>query len=159
MPVPMATESSEVAPEATQTPFPASTKQAASIIKGIHTDIMTVQFADKIIITVTQGGGLAQWIHVPLDTQNPNYADQHTQVDLDEGGLLPMSHLTATTVLGGTMPERETVGQLYATQLASAVATKNPEETRLVVVGLGLQKAAMDRDTFFEVVELALQCL
>ncbi|KAI9838456.1 MAG: hypothetical protein M1837_002478 [Sclerophora amabilis] len=159
MPVPMANESVNSKSGVAHASFPARTKQASSIINGIQTDIMTVDFVDKIMITITQGGRLAQWIHVPLDTQNPNHADQHLQLDLDEGGLLPMSHLTPTTILGGSMPERETMGQLYATQLASAIATKNPEESRMVVLGLGLQKADVERETFFDVVELALKCL
>ncbi len=70
-----------------------------------------------------------------------------------------MPHLTPTTILGGTVPERETMGQLYATQIASSIATKNPEENRMVVVGLGLGKIEGDRETFFDIIELALQCL
>lgn len=51
------------------------------------------------------------------------------------------------------------MGQLYATQIASSIATKNPEENRMVVVGLGLGKIEGDRETFFDIIELALQCL
>jgi len=68
-----------------------------------------------------------------------------------------MAHLTATTILGGTVPERETVGQLCATQIASAVATKDPDEKRMVVVALGLQDARMDRSGFMDVIELVMQ--
>ena len=51
-----------------------------------------------------------------------------------------MPHLTATTILGASTSERDTVGQLCATQIASAIVTKHPEETRLLVVGMGLRK-------------------
>ena len=79
----------------------------------------------------------------------------------------PTSQLTATTILGGTIPEQQVVGQLYATQIANAVQTRNPEEKRMVVVGFGLGKdmfmAAADtdeaREAFFNVIELALSCL
>lgn len=99
-----------------------------------------------------------QQIHVPLDASNPSYSEPHLPSDT-EGALLPMPHLTPTTILGGTIPERETMGQLYATQIASSIATKNPQETRMVVVGLGLGKVEGDRETFFDIIELALQCL
>lgn len=70
-----------------------------------------------------------------------------------------MAHLTATTILGGTMPERDTLCQLYATQIASTIATKNPEEKRLVVVGFGLEKAEADRRAFMDLIELAMSVI
>lgn len=51
------------------------------------------------------------------------------------------------------------MGQLYATQIASAITLKNPEESRVVVVGLGLSKVEASRGAFFDLVELVLQCL
>jgi proteasome assembly chaperone 3 len=52
--------------------------------------------------------------------------------------LLPAAHLTPTTLLGGGGQEREQIGQLIASQIANLVLTRNPEERRTVVVGLGL---------------------
>ncbi|KAI9844959.1 MAG: hypothetical protein M1838_001943 [Thelocarpon superellum] len=127
-------------------PYPAGTKQAAGEINGLLTDVMCLSFDDKIII------------HVPLDTANPTYAEQHLPVEEGDQDLLPMSHLTPTTLLGGTVPERETMGQLFATQVASTIATKYPEETRMVVVGLGLHKADTSRESFFDIVELVMKC-
>lgn len=46
------------------------------------------------------------------------------------------------------------MGHLYASQIASVIATRNPEETRTVVVGLGLQRVDMDREAFFDLLEL-----
>lgn len=84
----------------------------------------------------------------------------HTiQENADDSILLPMPGLTATSVLGGRAPEHETIGQLYATQIASAIVTKNPNEKRLLVVGLGLDKLEADRDIYFSIVDLVLQCL
>jgi len=96
---------------------------------------------------------------VPLETPvaDPTTAPHSIyDVDSEPSDLLPMAHLTATTILGGTVPERDTLGQLYATQIASAIATKSPEEKRLVVVGLGLEKPDADRSAFMELVELAM---
>ena len=42
--------------------YPAITKQAAGIIDNIHTDVTCTTFSDKIMITITQNGRLAQWV-------------------------------------------------------------------------------------------------
>jgi proteasome assembly chaperone 3 len=73
--------------------------------------------------------------------------------------LLPMPHLTATTVLGGTVPERDMVAQLLATQIGSAITTRDPQEGRMLVVGTGLQRAELGRDEFMGLVDLALGVL
>jgi proteasome assembly chaperone 3 len=45
-----------------QPSFPANTKQAASMINGILTDVTSTTFSDKIMITITQDGRLAHWV-------------------------------------------------------------------------------------------------
>ena len=44
-------------------PYPAKTKTASGPINGVPTDAMSVSFADKIVITVSQGGRLAHWVY------------------------------------------------------------------------------------------------
>ncbi|TVY85759.1 hypothetical protein LAWI1_G006756, partial [Lachnellula willkommii] len=68
--------------------------------------------------------------------------------------MLPLGHLTPKTLLGAGGDQRETMGHLYATQIASAIATRDPEETRTVMVGFGLEKVDMARETFFDLIEL-----
>jgi proteasome assembly chaperone 3 len=68
--------------------------------------------------------------------------------------MLPLTHLSPKTLMGGGGEQRETLGHLYAVQIASVIATRNPEETRTVVVGLGLQKVDMEREAFFDMLEL-----
>lgn len=54
------------------------------------------------------------------------------------------------------------MGQLYASQIASALTAKNAGESRTLVLGLGLGKEAgdeVDRETFLKVVELVLQVI
>jgi len=46
------------------TPFPAETKQAASIVNGIRTEVLSLFLSDKIIVTIIQDGRLAQWVHI-----------------------------------------------------------------------------------------------
>jgi proteasome assembly chaperone 3 len=68
--------------------------------------------------------------------------------------MLPLGHLTPKTLLGGGGEQRETIGHLYASQIASAIATRSPEETRTVMVGFGLEKVNMERESFFDLIEL-----
>lgn len=157
MPLPMVPDSPQV--PSISPSYPAITKQAGGNIDGIHTDITSTAFSDKILITITQGGRLSQWIHVPLDSPNPNFADQYMPSGDDENALLPMAHLSQKTLLGGSTSERETVGQLFATQIASAISTRNPDEKRTVLVGLGLSKFEARREMFYDTVDLVMKCL
>lgn len=157
MPLPMAPDSPQVL--SISPSYPAITKQAAGTVNGIQTNITSTAFSDKIMITITQGGRLAQWIHVPLNSPNPIFADQYMSSGNEEDNLLPMAHLSPKTLLGGSTSERETVGQLYATQIASAIVTRNPEEKRTVLVGLGLSKFEARREVFYDTVDLVMKCL
>lgn len=79
--------------------------------------------------------------------------------DDPESDLLPMHHLTATTILGGTVPELEILGQTLATQIASAIKTRDERETRMVVLGMGLDKSMVARKEFSELVGLVLEVI
>ena len=70
-----------------------------------------------------------------------------------------MPHLTPFSLLGGGTAERETLGQVLATQVASAIATKNQEERRIVVLGLGLREKTLGPDEFYGIVDLVLRCV
>jgi len=65
-----------------------------------------------------------------------------------------MSHLTAMTLLGGSATDRETIGHLYATHIASSIVMKNPDESRSVLLGLGLSKLDTNREQFFDIMDL-----
>lgn len=43
-------------------PFPAQTKQAAGKINGVLTDVLSMGFSDRILVTVSQEGRLAHWV-------------------------------------------------------------------------------------------------
>ncbi|KAL2871324.1 uncharacterized protein BJX67DRAFT_159295 [Aspergillus lucknowensis] len=47
-------------------PFPATTKQGSGDVKGIHTEVMTVKFSDRILITISQKGRLGHWVRIPI---------------------------------------------------------------------------------------------
>lgn len=144
-------------------PFPAPSKTSSGVANDRLTTVSSISFTDKLLITVSQAGKLAHWVHVPLataaaDPMNPgnmNFSNSDP-----ENALLPRSDLTATTVLGGTKREDEVVGQTLATTIASAVLMKRPNEERLLVLGLGLENARITgRQGFEEVVGLVLDCL
>jgi proteasome assembly chaperone 3 len=44
------------------TGYPVTTKRASGFVNAVPTDAMVLGFADKIIITLTQQGRLAQWV-------------------------------------------------------------------------------------------------
>lgn len=149
----------------TPSPFPARTRTATATISGVPTTVQSISFADKILLTVSQAGRLNHWVHVPLVSTSPveagllNPSSYETEEDNVDATLLPMPHLTATTVLGGTKPEFEVLGQTLATTVASAILMRKQDEERMVVLGLGLEKADGGRAVFDELVGLCLECL
>lgn len=50
------------APDSALASYPATTRQAAGVVDGIPTEVTSVMFADKIMVTITQEGRLAQWV-------------------------------------------------------------------------------------------------
>lgn len=68
--------------------------------------------------------------------------------------MLPLGHLTPKTLMGAGGEQREMVGHLYASQVASTIATRNLEEKRTLLVGFGLHKVDLERETFFDLLEL-----
>ena len=60
MTVPIATESSQAS--STQAIYPAITKQSSGTVEGVLTDVTSIIFSDKIMVTVSQNGRLAQWV-------------------------------------------------------------------------------------------------
>lgn len=99
-------------------------------------------------------------VSVPLLSDNPTHGDPLFATNQSaEDSLLPTARFQARTLLGAGTSDREMVGQLYACQLANMITTKNPEEQRTLLLGLGLTKADTDRDVFLEIMNLALQVL
>ncbi|KAI8943507.1 hypothetical protein NX059_001508 [Plenodomus lindquistii] len=146
----------------TRAAYPARTRTASATIQGMDTTVTSVDFADKLLVTVTQNGRLAHWVHVPLDiSATDGHMTVNAYVDHDDeqpnSDLLPMHHLTATTILGGTMAHLDVLGQTLATQVASAIKTRDERETRMVVLGMGLDKTMTARDNFTELMGLVLE--
>lgn len=71
--------------------------------------------------------------------------------------MLPFPHLSPKTVLGARGEERETLGHTYAMQVATMILTKNPEETRTVLLVTGFQEVDTSRGAFFDMLELLHQ--
>ncbi|KAK5073331.1 hypothetical protein LTR24_010348 [Lithohypha guttulata] len=144
-------------------PYPAQTRLATATINDVPTHITCISFADKIMLTITQNGKLSQWLTVPLQADNPTSADPHfnlaRDMDGDSDSLLPVTRFQPRTLLGAGGTERETMGQLYASQIASLITAKNGEESRSLMLGLGLAKVDLSRDTFLEILDLITRVL
>ncbi|KAF4931268.1 hypothetical protein CGCVW01_v000496 [Colletotrichum viniferum] len=138
-------------------PFPARSKQETGTVNGVPTEVSSMAFSDKIMITISQEGKLSQWIQVPLQASSGGMVD--LSLPSASRGLLPSVHLTPKTLLGGGGDERETLGQLYAAQIASLISTRDPEDRRTLVLGLGLNKVDTEREAFFDTVELVQKVL
>jgi proteasome assembly chaperone 3 len=148
-------------PRVEQTPFPAPSKTSSGLVGSTQTTVTSTSFSDKILLTISQAGKLAHWVHVPLattstDPMNPGMFHNHDS----SNELLPMTHLTATTVLGGTKRDDEVVGQTLATTIGSAILMKRPAEERMLVLGMGVNgMAEMGKEEFDAVVGLVFECL
>lgn len=42
--------------------FPARSRAATGQVRGIDTNVSVLEFSDKILLTVSQGGRLSQWV-------------------------------------------------------------------------------------------------
>lgn len=97
---------------------------------------------------------------MPLLSDNPTHSDTHFNIESSqEDSMLPTTRFQPRTLLGAGSNEREMLGQLYASQIASMITSKTPEESRTLLLGLGLAKVEMDRDTFLETLNLVLEIL
>ncbi|KAF4994664.1 hypothetical protein FDECE_13054 [Fusarium decemcellulare] len=137
--------------------FPSRSRDASGLVNGVATEVTSTSFADKILITISQEGRLSQWIQVPLTGSSAGVVEM-TLPSMNKG-LLPSTHLTPTTILGGGGEERETLGQLYAAQIASQISLRSPDDRRTLVLGLGLAKSDLEREAFFDLLELAQKVL
>lgn len=99
-------------------------------------------------------------VTVPLLSDNPTQADPFFHsIRSEEDALLPASRFAPRTLLGAGNSEREVMGQLFASQIAHAIIAKNSEESRPLLLGLGLAKVEEDRDVFLKIIDLVLQVL
>ena len=60
--------SNSCAPDAALAKYPAFTRQVAGVVDGILTEVTSMMFADKIMVTITQEGRLAQWVKAFLQS-------------------------------------------------------------------------------------------
>jgi proteasome assembly chaperone 3 len=87
------------------------------------------------------------------------YTDEETGAEATSMALLPNPQLTASAIMGGTVPERTAVAQTLGTQIATRILEKAPGERRELVLGVGLQREKLDGDEFRALVELVLGVL
>lgn len=98
-------------------------------------------------------------IQVPLSTT----PETQFSTALPTDDLLPATHITPKTMLGGGGEEREAIGHFLATQIANVVQVRDPDERRTVVCGFGLEgdmikvlrggEGDSGREEFFDLME------
>lgn len=49
-------------PDVKEEPFPARSKQAVGTVGGIQAEVTAMSFKDKLLVTISQGGRLSQWV-------------------------------------------------------------------------------------------------
>lgn len=99
-------------------------------------------------------------IQVPLEGSSSSTVEM--TLPSQATSLLPATHLTPVTLLGGGGEERETLGQLYAAQIASQMSLRSPGDRRTLVLGLGLDKnvgSGVEREEFFDLIDLVMKVL
>lgn len=98
---------------------------------------------------------------VPLLADNPTTTDPHFNLaqGTSDDSLLPVSRFQPRVLLGAGGNDRETQAQLYASQIASLITTKDPSETRVLMLGLGLAKVDLSRETFLAILDLVTKIL
>lgn len=97
---------------------------------------------------------------MPLLSDNPTEGDPHFHtMRSPEDALLPSARFAPRTLLGAGGSEREMMGHLFASQIAHAITTKSPTETRPLMLGLGMATVNTDRDVFLRVVDLVLNVI
>ncbi|KAL3957450.1 hypothetical protein ACCO45_008028 [Purpureocillium lilacinum] len=137
--------------------FPVPSRRASGLVNGVATEVTSLSFSDKILVTISQEGRLSQWVQVPLTGSAAGLVEM--TLPTASHGLMPSTHLTPKTLLGGGGDDRETLGQLYAAQIASRLSLQSPEDRRTLVLGLGLIKVDTEREAFFDLFELAQKVL
>ncbi|KKA27047.1 hypothetical protein TD95_002470 [Thielaviopsis punctulata] len=139
------------------TPFPAKSRAVVASVHGIPTEACVRVFTDKIMLTLSQDGRLAQWIQVPIRATPAAMAGltlAHPRAD-----MLPGSHISPTTLLGGGGSQREMAGHLLASQIANYISLRSPEDERTLLLGLGLRELQASQEGLLDVMELVQQVI
>jgi hypothetical protein len=117
-------------------------KQASAVINGRTIDVVALAFANKIQVSVWSKGKVGKILSVQL------FPDVSTAAALDEGGenettnedasrhFLPLPHLNPVPLLG--VGPNDVPARLYATLISSIISRQSPEDSRKVIVCLGV---------------------
>lgn len=127
-------------PEASGFPYPhCHSFSDAPLLPNI--DVVVTGFVDKIMVLIYTNARISRLFYVPLLASPVSY--EHTiSFDEDYDGMennmvdddfMPLPHLTPMSLLGGD----DSLGNIYAVQIASMISRQSPEDRRMVIVGIG----------------------
>ncbi|KAF2755577.1 hypothetical protein EJ05DRAFT_540275 [Pseudovirgaria hyperparasitica] len=141
------------------TPYPARTLTSTATIANTPTVCTRIDFADRILLTISQEGRLAYWLQTPLITPTPDPDPSFSSsllpssnTDNDDSNnsnnLLPPTHLTPTSLLGTPPAYLSTFAQTLCAKtggliLEAAAAQSNKTEHRPLILGVGFAGAML----------------
>ncbi|KAH9808885.1 hypothetical protein DFH28DRAFT_992747 [Melampsora americana] len=167
--------------QSTSSPSPILVKQVARSINGIHTEVLTQSFADRILILVTQLGkvGTLTQITMPVTSIDQPYELSPEVPSLNLPSLpIPNTSLQLTPLLSTPPSESRTVYEVFLNQIGMLVLTGfgpraqlDPSQIfgigkRPLIVGLALKPEKSDSINLVEqerirlgnVMEMIMEC-
>jgi hypothetical protein len=134
--------------------MPPRLRQQAAFIHGIHTQLLLLEFANKILLLVTQIGKFGNILQCTLDeTIARRQLKELNESECSQ--LIPTSLFTVNTT-------NQSLEQLYATQLIELIAKCRPSEQRPVMVSITLHPnhdMNQSRDVLQCVEKMLMTCL
>ncbi|KAJ3537582.1 hypothetical protein NM688_g6663 [Phlebia brevispora] len=150
------------------------TVQTTKEIDGVNTEVLIQNFADRVLVLVTQLGKVGNLIQATIPSAEPLLPPAPAEPGRPSLPAPPAS-IQLMPVLGQAPSEHfQTLHSLYASQVATLVWNADAtgplqEERRAVIVGIALRKSdgtaaeeslsEQERTTFFEVMGLVQELL
>lgn len=79
--------------------FPASYRRTSGPVNGVETEITLTNFSDRILVTISQGGRLSQWVS---DDINPRWHKSDlTSCYTDSGSFNRLCRQSSRNVVAG----------------------------------------------------------
>lgn len=163
--------------------WPVQSKQLATKVNGVHLEVLTQRFTDRVLVLITQVNkvGFLYQVSAPLHSQQASLsrAKASTLPELQDLALAPANPSFVILNLLGASPDEHTemLHHLYATQVASIVLHSSQSSAKgdrwtgnQVIVGLALKRdrtaeevesepiTSSERSTFAAAMRLVLEC-
>ncbi|KAI9592633.1 hypothetical protein BDF19DRAFT_451141 [Syncephalis fuscata] len=130
--------------------FPVQLRQSAALIDNVHTELVLLEFHNRLFLIITQLGKLGGLLHCALsEGATHSAATQLSQFSLDESQSSPDDEASSSLLitcsqwmahpLFGVSIEQQPLHTLYVTQLAQVITACRPHEQRPLLVSIALK--------------------